>query len=52
MYTAFDGRVTTYNTAKDAYNTELKKEKDRLADFAKSLFDAPISIPQRPCPPD
>jgi hypothetical protein len=52
MYSAFNTKVTAYNTLKDAYNTELKKEKTRNSNFVSSIFDAPIKLPTRPCPPD
>ena len=58
-YDTYNARVTTFNTAKtaydllkDAYNTKVAAEKTRRADFMRQLFEAPITIPARPCKPD
>jgi hypothetical protein len=52
MYNTFNTAITAYNTERDSYNAELKKEKERLADFTKSIFEAKVKIPTRPCPPE
>jgi len=48
---AYTTLLNTYNTSKDSYNTALANEKTRAGDFFKSIFEAPVKIPTRPCPP-
>jgi hypothetical protein len=43
--------VSSFNTDKSAYNTALASEKTRAADFFKSIFEAPVTIPTRPSQP-
>jgi hypothetical protein len=52
IYTDFNTKVTNYNKLRDAYNVELKKEKTRNSNLATMMFDAPVKLPTRPCPPD
>jgi hypothetical protein len=49
--TAYNTAASTYNTSRTAYNTALTNEKTRAADFFKSIFEAPVKIPSRPCGP-
>jgi len=49
--TTHDGLVTKYNTNKDAYNKNLKLEKERKDDFFAAMFEPAVVIPERPCPP-
>jgi hypothetical protein len=48
---AYNTAASSYNTNRDAYNTALSNEKARAADFFKSIFEAPVKIPSRPCGP-
>jgi hypothetical protein len=52
---AFDNYQTNvlnpYNSAVSAYNKAVQDEKDRVADVFKALFNGPVPIPPRPCPP-
>jgi len=50
-YDDFNSKVNTYNPLKDAYNKALKDEKARKADSTRATFEAPITVPERPCPP-
>lgn len=50
--TTFETAKTAYNTLKDAYNTAVASEKARSLDAFRTLFEAPITIPDRPCKPD
>jgi len=50
-YDDFNSKVNTYNPLKDKYNKALKDEKARKADSTRATFEAPIAIPERPCPP-
>jgi len=47
--TTFESGKAAYNVLKDAYNTELKKEKTRQATFGGAFVEA-IRVPTRPCP--
>jgi len=49
--TTYNSAKSTYDTDRTAYNTALSNEKTRAADFFKSIFEAPITIPTRPCQP-
>jgi hypothetical protein len=49
--TSYNSAKTTYDSSKSTYNTALSNEKTRKADFFKSIFEAPVTIPTRPCPP-
>lgn len=41
----------SYEGKKKAYNQAIDDETARRADLFKALFEAPIEIPERPCPP-
>jgi len=49
--TAFDTIKNAFNTKAEAYNTAVKSEKTRLADLFAGLSTAPVTVPERPCPP-
>lgn len=51
VYSEFRGAVGKYDGERGTYDTAVKDEKARLADFFKAGFDAPIKVPSRPCPP-
>ena len=48
---SYDTARNSYNSAKDNYNTQVAAEKARAADFFKSIFEAPVEIPNRPSQP-
>lgn len=48
---SYNGTVDTYNGKKNAYNTAVEEETARRSDLFKAMFEAPIEIPERPCPP-
>lgn len=50
-YASYTTTLNDYNGKKDAYNAALKNEKTRQGDFMTLWFNAPITIPARPCPP-
>ena len=50
--TAFETTKTSYETLRTAYNTAVSSERTRRADFLKQIFEAPVTIPARPCKPD
>ena len=50
-YDSYNSALGTYNTLRQTYNTALVNEKARVGDFFKSIFEAPVKIPARPCPP-
>lgn len=43
--------ASSYEGKKKAYNQAIDDETARRADLFKALFEAPIEIPERPCPP-
>lgn len=47
----YQGKLNAYNGKKDTYNKAAKDETARRGDLFKAMFEAPIEIPKRPCPP-
>lgn len=50
-YSAYNNALAGSNAAVAAYNTAITAEKARVGDFFKAIFEAPVKIPARPCPP-
>lgn len=51
QYSGYNTALAASNTAVNAYNTAINAEKTRVGDFFKAIFEAPVKIPARPCPP-
>lgn len=51
-YATFTTASTGYKTTMTTYDTALTAETTRAADFMKAMFEPPVAIPQRPCPPE
>jgi hypothetical protein len=48
---AYNSAVATYNPLREAYDSAMTAENERLADALKAAFDPIIVIPERPCAP-
>lgn len=51
-YAAYNSTVASYNTLKDAYTKAYNDEFERAGDYLRVIFEDPIPVPTRPCPPD
>jgi len=51
QWAGYNNALAASNTAVGAYNTAIASEKTRVGDFFKAIFEAPVKIPARPCPP-
>lgn len=51
QWAGYNTALAASNTAVGAYNTAIAAEKTRVGDFFKAIFEAPVKIPARPCPP-
>lgn len=51
VFNDYSGKLTTFNGDKTTYDDAAQKEADRRADFFKAMFDPPVTVPTKPCPP-
>ena len=50
-YSGYNNALASSNSAVAAYNNAIASEKARAGDFFRAIFESPIQIPPRPCPP-